>query len=92
MTADEHTYTRVVEVELTETTTRVAHIEVTSREPIDTDRLLEGGDLHDNLIDQAEDLAAEKDGGREAEVTIIDPAEEDRYQLSLDGEFDLDED
>lgn len=87
----ENNYRRIVQVETTEVITRMAHIEVFSAEPIDTDRLLEGGDMHDDLVDHADELSCEKDNGRDVEITIIEPADENRYRLSLDGEFDIDE-
>lgn len=82
---------RIVEVEITETITRIAHLELVSDEPIDDTRLNDE-DVANEIKEVSVDLSSEKDSGIDTvEVRLVDPDQEHRYRRSLDGEVDLDE-
>lgn len=84
---------QIIEVEITETITRIAHLKVVS----DSGRRITPEDLADQgfldaIVDAADEVSVERDGGREgATVSIIDPDRAPNYRLSLDGDLDLDE-
>lgn len=85
------THRRLVEVEITEKITRIAHLDLVSGELI-TEARLGDDDVANEIKEVAADLAAEKDSDIDTvEIRLVDPDQEYRYRLSLDGEVDIDE-
>lgn len=87
--------TRIIRVEITETITRIAHIELSSDEPIDEWALLAelpDNDRKDAIKEQAIELSSESDSSiDEVEIKFIDPEQEWRYANSIDGQIDLED-
>ena len=81
-------HTRIVQVEIIETITRVAHLELTSEAPIDEQRVRESASV---LKESADSVACERDFGSDVEITLIGADQSSRYRLSVDGHIDLDE-
>lgn len=87
-------HTRIVEVEVIETVTRRAHLQVTSQQPITDERVAASGDLYDKLIERAQEIGSETDSGwdHDQESIVLIPVEnEDRYEHTIDDSLDPDD-
>ena len=81
-------HTRIVEVTVTETVTRQAHLRINSDYAIDEATLANPEVV--NLLEQmGEQVACEKDSGLEYTIELIEPDQEQRYRFSIDSHLDI---
>ena len=79
---------RIVQVTITETVTRVAHLRLNSDSQIDQ-ACLESTEVASLLEQAGQVFSCEKDAGTQVEVELIEPDQQYRYQRSIDSHLDI---